>query len=140
MEHLRAGDGHECAHASLGGRVVVMGTDSGMSDDLLEQAEPLVELLGNKGLAVVRLVLLRYNTSIAAHKLELLLSPESLVGVEVGLEFDVDVPGRVVHEHTATVMHLVVRCFAERCEQAALRTAHEVVHGDHLSRLEVSGF
>jgi hypothetical protein len=98
LKHHCASDRHDCLDRALGDAIVVMGPNTGKPNRLLEGSKVVGEGVQHEGLPVVGLVLLQDNADFATKKLVLL---QCLVGVQVGLELDMDVARGMVDKDAA---------------------------------------
>ena len=137
VKHHRASDRHDRLDRALGDAVVVMGPNTGEPNRLLEGGKVVREGVRRERLPVVGLVLLRDDADVAAKKLVLLLGLQRLMGVQVGLELDMDVARGVVDKDAAARVQISLVRLASGREEASLRRADEVVNGDALAREEV---
>jgi hypothetical protein len=133
MQH-GARDGHDCGYSSLSQTIGVMGANSRVTDSLMELFKVSIEIFIDKGCSVVAEVLLDHYASGGAHRFELFLGFQGLMGIEMGLKFDVDVPGGVIDEDATTGVFLVVGFFPIGVQSASVRLAVEMVDRDLLTR------
>jgi hypothetical protein len=137
VKHHRTSDQHDRLDRALDDAVVVMGPDTGKPNRLLEGGKVVGKSVRRERLPVVGLVLLRDDANVATQKLVLLLGSQRLVGVQVGLELDMDVARGVVDKDAAARVQISLVRLPLGREEASLRRADEVVNGDTLTREEV---
>ena len=140
VKHHRSCDSHYRSDVSLRDAVVVVCTNAGEPHDLCERREVASEFGGCENLGIVRQVLLRHNSILAAGEFELFLCFQRLVCVEVDLEFDMDETGGVVHEDATSRVHLVGFGLPSGGKKSSSRAADEVIDGDSMSGDNVVGF
>lgn len=139
MEHHCARYLHDGADGSLGDAIVVMGAWPGVADRLSERLEVTEIISRCERAAVIRQEGLRDNAMIAAHQLEGFLALDCLVGVQVSLKLNVNVPGGMIDEDTPACILIVVFLFAFRGEETTLGGADEVIDGRSLTGQKVIG-
>ena len=140
MNHHGPGNGHDRLDGSFCNSIVMVGSNSSKLDDLLEVGQMLLVLLGGEAGAIVRHIGLWDNTRVAAMGLKRFLAVDCLVGVQMNLFLDEQVPRGVVDEEcTAGVLRLGV-FFSESMQQSASCGTYEVVNRNVLAWEEVVVF
>ncbi len=112
MQHHGSRDCHDGSNVALSDAIVMVSADAGESDDLFEVGEVAGELGGGERLGVVGEVLLRSDSCVAAHSLEVFFRFERLVGVQTYLVLNENKAGGVVDKDAPSGVHLVEFRFA----------------------------
>ena len=97
-----------------------MGTSTSEVDDLLKLSEMLRETMAREGSTIVGDKRLRNNAIVAAHDFVGTLGTESLVSIELRLEFDMDMVRCMIDKQASSRVHLILGSLAFRGEQPAL--------------------
>jgi hypothetical protein len=137
MEQHRTSNGHDCTDSSFSCGVVMMGTNTSEAKHLFKGGQPIAEVNRRKGGAIIGLVRLRNHTDISTHLLETLFGFQSLVRVQVCLEFNMNVAGGVVDKDATTIIHVIGVRLAKGTEESPFSAAHKVIDGDALTRNQV---
>jgi hypothetical protein len=112
MQHHGSRDCHDGSNVALGDAIVMVSADAGESDDLFEVGEVAGELGGGERLGVVGEALLRSDSCVTAHSLEVFFRIERLVGVQTYLVLNENETGGVVDKDAPSSVHLVEFRFA----------------------------
>ena len=117
VKHHSSSNSHDGLDAALSLTVVMMSSSTSEPDDLSKLCKLRSELLGSEDGSVVSQEGLNNDSKIAAHQLIVFLCFQGLMGVEMSLQLDVNVIGRVIHEDTATGVHIILVRLPFRAEQ-----------------------
>ena len=135
MQHHRPSHSSDHTDGRLCLSVVMMGANTSKGCYLLEVAELFRVGFRGKACAVVTLVLADRHSKVAAVGFKLFFAGQSLMGVEVRLESDIDKVGVMIHQEQTTGVGVLVLHRASCVETTTFGRADEVVFGDNLARM-----
>lgn len=102
VEEHCSSNGDDGSDGALCFPVLMVGADSSCSGMLLEGAKVVGIILGGEGSGIIGEVLLGYDSMVPTAKLILLLCFDGFVGVEVGLELDINMTRGMVDKKATT--------------------------------------
>ena len=102
---------------AVGFAIMMMSSRASKVMDWLRRGELSGKLLGSEGRAIVSEEGLNNDSKVSAHQLVVFFGLQGLMGVEMRLKLDVNVIGRVIHEDTATGVHIILVRLPFRAEQ-----------------------
>jgi len=107
VKHHSSSDGHDGLDAAFSFTIVMMSSSTSETNDLFKLCELRGKRLGTEGRSIVSEKRLNNDSKISTQQLVVFFGLQGFMGVEMRLKLDVSVIGRVIHEDTATTVHLV---------------------------------
>ena len=134
MLHHGPGNTHNCLNSALCNGIMVMRSNPSEVKGLFEDTELCGKLLGRKSGAIVSQML----SDISATILEIRLCLGCLMGIQVTLEFNMGITGRMVNKNTSSTVHIIFLCLGMLIKETTFRRTDKMVSQYFLSLVEIS--
>ena len=102
--------------------------------DLAEIRQSLGKFLRCECRSLIGYIRLRAYAEIKTQEFKLLLSFESLMSCEGGLELDMKISGGLINKDTSSTVHMIGVCPSLAREETTSGGTHKMIDGDSLAR------